>query len=119
MCLGGAAASYFIFTEALSFLHRSCAPTPLGFRSLCLTDTWWKYLVENKNRSSRATESTCFNFVFHKLTFFLFIFPVLCQIVNRQMEPFRRRDSCVNIELGSVCTGAQDGDDHTWNGGSG
>lgn len=33
------------------FSHPSCVPTPLGFRSLRLTQTWWKYLVQIKMRA--------------------------------------------------------------------
>lgn len=63
----------------------------------------------NQNTSSRAPGSTWFDF----------FSSVLCQIVNRQMEPFRWRDSCVNIRLGSVDAGVHKSDDHTWNEGSG
>lgn len=101
------------------FLHRSCVPTPPGFLPLRLSQTCWNYLVENKNTSTRVTGSTCFVLYFTSSLFSLFIFPVLCQIVNRQMEPFRQRDSCVNIELGSVDIGVHESDDHTWNEGSG
>lgn len=82
------------------FSHPSCVPTPLGFRSLRLTQTWWKYLVQIKIRAPERLKAPAWILYFMSSHFSPFIFPFFCQIVNRQMEPFRWRESCVNIWLG-------------------
>lgn len=109
-----------VYRSSSSF-HPFCVPTPPGFRSLCLTQTCWKYLVQIKIRAPERLKAPGSVLYFTNSLFFFFFsfFPVLCQIVNRQMEPFRPRGSCVNIELGSVDTGGRESDDHTWSGGLG
>lgn len=100
------------------FFHSSCIPTTPRFRSLCLTQTWLKYLMQIKMRAPNRLKAPGLILYFTSSLFVSYFFSVLCQIVNRQMEPFRWRNSSVNIRLVSVDAGVHKSDDHTWNGGS-
>lgn len=70
VCLGGAAASYLFFTEALSFFPPFLCPDSSGVSITLSHSDLVEIFVANKNASSRATCSTCLDFVFHELTFF-------------------------------------------------